>query len=217
MFRLCPPGVGLSFTHVRMQTECTVDSLAGMEHDLDDALSALVPARDDVDVVCYNCTSGSFVIGEDKIISKLERNRPGVRGTTLLTGVVAAFRALGVRTVSVGTAYTPDIDDLEREYFEGQGFKVARIEGLGLMTDVEMNRVSPRFLHDFALSLDRPDADAIFLSCGALRSLEVIESVEKELGKPVICSNQASFWHCLRICGIDDSLTGFGELFRARA
>ncbi len=209
-----PPGVGLSFTHVRMQTECTVASLAGMEHDLDDALSALVPARHDVDVICYNCTSGSFVIGENKIVRKLERNRRHVIGTTLLSGVVAAFRALDVRTVSIGTAYTPDIDELEKKYFEEQGFKVIHIEGLGLMTDVQMNCVSPSFLHDFALSLDRPEADAIFLSCGALRSLEVIESVERELGKPAICSNQASFWHCLRLCGIDDQLYGFGQLFR---
>ena len=212
MARMCPDGVGLSFTHMRMLKECTVENLARMEHDMDDALSGFVPARDDMDVLCYNCTSGSFVIGEEVIRAKLEAGRPGVKGTTLMTGVVAALRALGIGRLSVGTAYTPDIDALERAYLESRGFSVAVIEGLGLHTDVEMNRVSPGFLRDFALSLDRPDAEAIFLSCGALRSLDVIEAVEREIGKPVLSSNQASFWHCLRLAGIDDRMDGFGRL-----
>ena len=214
MFRMCPPGVGLSFTHMRMQTECTVESLAQMEHDIDDALSGFMPARNDLDVLCYNCTSGSFVIGEDVIVSKLEGGRTNTRGTTLLTGVVAALRAFSVKSISVGTAYTPDIDELERAYFEAQGFDVKQIKGLSLITDVEMNLVSPSFLREFAISLDRPDADAIFLSCGALRSLDIIEDVEQELGKPVLCSNQSSLWNCLRMNGVSDPIDGFGRLLK---
>lgn len=215
MFRMRPDDVGLSFTHMRMQTECTIENLALMEHDLDDALSGFVPARSDIDILCYNCTAGSFVIGEDVIRDKLETGRPEVIGTTLLTGVVEALRKLGVRSLSVGTAYTPDIDALEKSYLEDHGFDVAVMEGLSLHTDVEMNRVSPDFLRSFAISVDRPDADAVFLSCGALRSLEVIEIVEREIGKPVLCSNQASFWNCLRLAGVDDQIEGFGQLFRA--
>lgn len=210
-----PPGVGLSFTHMRMNKLCTIDNLAAMEHDLDDALSGLLPARNDVDVICYNCTSGSFVIGEDVITHKLERAHPGVTGTTLLSGVTSALRAFNAHTLSVGTAYTRDINELEREYFESRGFRIAVMEGLGLTTDVEMNQVSPRFLNDFALSIDRPETDAVFLSCGALRSLEILEDAEREIGKPVIASNQASFWHCLRLAGVEDRLTGFGSLLRA--
>ena len=215
MFRMCPQGVGLSFTHMRMRTDVTVESLAQMEHDIDDALSGFVPGRDDIDVLCYNCTSGSVVIGEKVIRKKLEAGRPNVKGTTLLTAVVAALRALGIKNLSVGTAYTPDIDEFERVYLENQGFSVGVIEGLCLTKDIKMNRVSPGFLRDFAISLDRPDADAIFLSCGALRSLEIIEDVEHEIGKPVLCSNQASFWHCLRLAEIEDRIEGFGRLLRS--
>lgn len=212
MFRMRPDGVGLSFTHMRMQKECTVENLAQMEHDLDEALAGFLPARNDLDVLCYNCTSGSFVIGEEVIRRKLEADRNGVIGTTLLSGVVAALQALGVRRLSIGTAYTPDIDALEKAYFEQQGFEVVAVEGLSLTTDVEMNLVSPACLLDFTVGLDRPDADAVFLSCGALRSLEIIEEAERRIGKPVVGSNQASFWHCLRLTGIEDRVTGFGKL-----
>ena len=212
MVRMCPQGVGLSFTHMRMQTECTLESLAQMEHDIDDALTGFVPARNDMNVLCYNCTSGSFVIGEDVIRAKLEADRPQVKGTTLLSGVVGALRTMGVRQLSVGTAYTADIDELERTYFESQGIHVPVIQGMSLHTDVEMNKVTPAYIRDFAISLDRPDVNAIFLSCGALRSLDIIEDVEREIGKPVLCSNQASFWHCLRLAGIQDKIAGFGRV-----
>jgi maleate isomerase len=214
MFRMCPQGVGLSFTHMPMRTACTIENLAQMAHDIDEALKGFLPARDDIDVLCYNCTSGSFVIGEEVIREKLEQGRPRVKGTTLLSGVVAGLNRLGIRTLSIATAYTPDIDELEGLYLESRGFSVAAIEGLSLTTDIEMNRVSPAYLRSFALSLDRPEAEAIFLSCGALRSLEIVEDLERELGKPVLCSNQASFWHCLRLAGIEDRIDGFGRLLR---
>ena len=57
------------------------------------------------------------------------------------------------------------------------------------------------------------EAEAIFLSCGGIRSTEVIDEIEKRVGKPVITSNQAQFWSCLRRAGIKDNLKGFGKLF----
>ena len=214
MTRMAPPGLGLSFTHMPMRTECTVESLAGMEADLDATLAAFMPARGDIDVLCYNCTAGSFIIGEDRIAAKLAGHPSGARATTLLGGVRTALSALGATRISLGTAYTADINELERRYFEEAGIGIAALSGLGLMTDVEMNRVSPAYLRDFAISLDRPDAEAIFLSCGALRALDIVEEVEAATGKPMICSNQASFWHCLRLTGIGDRIEGFGQLFR---
>ncbi len=64
------------------------------------------------------------------------------------------------------------------------------------------------------LEIDRPDAEAIFLSCGGIRALEVAEEIEKLAGKPVITSNQAQMWSCLRRAGVDDHISGFGEIFR---
>lgn len=214
MARMCPDGVGLSFTHMPMRTECTLESLAAMEHDLAGAITGFLPGRSDIDVLCYNCTSGSFVIGEERIRAVLEAHPARPRGTTLLTGVVTALKALGIRRLSLGTAYTGDINALERDYFTAAGFELAVVSGLGLLTDMEMNRVSPSFLREYAISLDRPDAEAVFLSCGALRSLEIVEEVEHAIGKPLICSNQASFWHCLRLAGVEDRPFGFGRLLR---
>lgn len=214
MFAMCPAGVGLSFTHMRMGELCTVENLSRMEQDIEECVSRFMNARDDIDVICYNCTSGSFVIGEEVIRNKLESGRDGARGTTLLTGVINALEALGVKRLSIGTAYTDDINALEKQYFESKAIDVVALQGLGLHTDKEMNRVSPRYLRDFACSVDKSEADAVFISCGALRSLEILDEVESILGKPVIASNQASLWHCLRLAGVNDRMMGFGSLLR---
>ena len=58
----------------------------------------------------------------------------------------------------------------------------------------------------------REDAEAYFISCTAVRSLEVIADLERDLGKPVVTSNQAAAWHSLRKLGIKDEIAGYGRL-----
>lgn len=214
MHAMAPPGVGLSFGRVPMATACTVQSLAGMQSGLAQALESLAPGRSDIDVLCYNCTAGSFVIGNEQVREQLARSRPGVTVTTLLDGVNAALAALGAQRLAIATAYDDAINALEQRYFESQGYDVVALRGLGLPDDQSMNRVTPDYLYEFAATLDRPDVDTVFISCGALRSTAILERLEQRLGKPVIGSNQASFWHCLRQAGIEDRLHGYGRLLR---
>ena len=51
--------------------------------------------------------------------------------------------------------------------------------------------MTPAYWKAFALAIDQPDADAIFLSCGGIRALEVVEEIEQAAGKPVVTSNGA--------------------------
>ena len=88
------------------------------------------------------------------------------------------------------------------------------IEGLNIERDSDMVRVAPDYILEFAKSLDRPDAEAVFISCGALRSLEIVEDLERAIGKPVVASNQAMIWDSLRLAGIDDRIAGYGALLR---
>jgi maleate cis-trans isomerase len=68
---------------------------------------------------------------------------------------------------------------------------------LGLV-GIEYGNVSPAEWLRLAIEHDRPDADVIFLSCTATTQLESIEAIEKALGKPVINSNQAVIWGCIK-------------------
>ncbi|MEO1649674.1 MAG: arylmalonate decarboxylase, partial [Pseudomonadota bacterium] len=82
-----------------------------------------------------------------------------------------------------------------------------------LTTGVEFGRVTPRYWTWFEKLIDQQVADAIFLSCSGIRTLDVVTEIEQITGKPVVTSNQAHLWSCLRRAGIDDQLAGFGALF----
>ncbi|MEM7405163.1 MAG: arylmalonate decarboxylase [Pseudomonadota bacterium] len=209
--KLCPPGVGVHFARAWIPDSITSQTLAAQAELLADCAATLLPDGS-LDVVCYACTSGSLVIGEDRVFAELKRGAPGARPTSLVTGVIRALRAVGAHSLAVATPYLDEINAREAAYLERAGFEVAAIEGLNLERDSDMVRVTPDFIVEFALSVDRPDADAIFVSCGALRTLDVLQAIEDRAGKPVIASNQAMIWDTLRLAGVTDQRAGYGQL-----
>ncbi len=211
VMRLRPPGVGIHFTRLRSPDSITWETLAALRPQLAECAAALIPDAG-LDVVCYACTSGSLVIGERRVLAELNKGAPTARATSLITGVIRALKALGARRLAIGTPYVEAINQREKAYLEAAGFDVRHIEGLEIEKDSDMVRVTPAFLKEFALQLARPDADAIFLSCGALRTLDVVGAVEAACGTPVVCSNQAMIWDTLRLAGIDDRVHGYGRL-----
>ncbi|MCB1313590.1 MAG: arylmalonate decarboxylase, partial [Sedimentitalea sp.] len=60
--------------------------------------------------------------------------------------------------------------------------------------------------------LDGPDVEAVFLSCTAMPSLEVIEAIEARLGKPAVGSNQATLWAMRALAGLPAGPLGVGRL-----
>lgn len=213
MQRLAPPGVGVYFSRAVMPHEISSAALARIADSLAETAGRILP-DDGLDVVCFACTSGTVAVGEERALAELRKGAPGARATTLMTAVTAALRALGVRRLAVGTPYADELNTKVRAYLCDAGFEPVAFQGLNLDYDRDMIRVAPEFLEEFACAIDRPEADAVLLSCGALRSIEVIERLERRLGKPVVASNQAMLWHCLRLANIDDRIEGFGALLR---
>lgn len=213
VIELAPPGVGIHFTRAAIPDSITVATLSDLGSDLARAASTLLPDGS-LDVICYACTSGSLVLGEETVCRELNKGAPGVQATSLITGVIRALKTVGAKRVVVATPYLDEINRLEKEYLENNGFEVARIKGMQLEKDSDMVRVRPDYIAEFAAALDGPDVDAVFISCGALRSLSIVDRLEQRLGKPVICSNQAMTWDCLRLAGIMDQFEGYGDLFR---
>ena len=75
-----------------------------------------------------------------------------------------------------------------------------------------MNLVTEEDVEKLVVRIDSPEAEAIFLSCGDMATLGIVDKLEKRLGKPVVTSVQATFWGTLRAIGIDDKIDGCGQL-----
>jgi len=214
-FDMAPEGVGIHITRLKTDDYTTNETLSRHIDHMAEAASRLQP---DVqpDVISYNCTSGSIVIGEQVVMDEIKKGAPYAQPMTLVTAVVDALRELGARKLVVGTPYLDEVNRVEAEFLLTKGFDVLNIQGLKLSTGTEMGRVTPAYWKKFALEIDESDADAIFLSCRGIRALEVAEEIEDMTGKPVITSNQAQMWSCLRRAGINDEIEGFGQIFKCR-
>jgi maleate isomerase len=211
VMKLRPEGVGIHFARAAIPDSITNATLAAQADLLADCASTLLPDGS-LDVVCYACTSGSIVIGEERVAAELKKGAPNARPTSLITGVIRALRAVAAERIVVATPYLDEINEREAAYLRRAEFDVLDIAGLNLEKDSDMVRVAPEYIVEFALSMDRPDADAIFVSCGALRTLDVVAQIEQQASKPVIASNQAMIWDTLRLAGIGDRIDGHGEL-----
>lgn len=209
---MAPDDVAIHITRLKTDDYTTNETLSKHIEHMADAASRIQPDAKP-DVISYSCTSGSIVIGEERIMIEIEKGAPWAKPMTLVTGVVDALRELDAKHIVVGTPYLDEINTNEAEFLYNKGFNVLDIQGLNLETGIEFGTVKPAYWVKFALEIDRTDADAIFLSCGGIRALEVAEEIENLTGKPVITSNQAQMWSCLRRAGVDDKIPGFGQIF----
>jgi maleate isomerase len=212
VMRLCPEGVGVHFARAPIPDSITNATLAAQVDHLAPCAASFLPDGS-LDVVCYACTSGSLIIGEERVHEELNKGAPKAKATSLIRSVIKAIETIGAKKIVVITPYLDEINQRELDYLEKAEIEVLAISGLNLEKDSDMVRVPPEFIVDFALSLDYTQADAIFISCGALRALDVVDEIEKRAGIPVISSNQAMIWDTFRLAKIDDQLEGFGELF----
>ena len=211
--RAMPPGVAVYPAPILLpRGEVTPEALAEMlaGDDLERAASLLTWAG--VGTIVFACTSGSFVhgIGWDRHLTERIARAAGVPATTTATAVVEALRVIGVRRVTVATPYIEELNAIERAFLEGSGFDVAAIAGLGCKTDAEIGRLGPADAVRLVAEIDRPDADAIFISCTNWHCLEAVPAMEARFGKPVVTSNLAGVWAALRALGVADAAPGMG-------
>ena len=128
--------------------------------------------------------------------------------------MAAALQSLHVKRVAVGTPYLSWLSDRTCDYLRSHGLDVVAVRSLGLVGGLDVAALSPEEVGDLTRSVDRDDAEAIFLSCTDLPTFGVIESLEQELGKPVVSSNSASWWALTVALDIAGPISGPGRLFQ---
>ena len=119
---------------------------------------------------------------------------------------------MGANRIALLTPYTDDINEVVESFISGRGVDIAVKGAFKQRGDPNITRVPPKAIYDAALELGQADVEGVFISCTALRVSSVLEPLEQALGKPVVSSNQAMAWHCLRLAGYDDPVSGYGRL-----
>jgi arylmalonate decarboxylase len=166
-------------------------------------------------------TSLSFYKGEAFNVQLRERvtGTTGLPATTMSNGVIEGLKAVGARRVAVATAYGDEVNGRLRAFLAEHGLEPLVITGLGLeaMTDVE--RVTQDELLAFCERVGKSahGADSLLVSCGGLRTLELIAPLETSTGMPVISSTPHGLWAGARLLGLTGEAAGYGSLLSRRA
>ena len=207
---------GVSMYHTRLANDVVVtpETLAKMETEL--PISAkLLPDYLALNAIGYGCTSGSTIIGEDRVADILDAAHPGVPSSNPLTAAKAALNVMGVKRLGLVTPYTPDVTQAMQDRFEEAGIQITAVGSFYEDSDEVVGRIDPNSILEAAIAIGSSDkVDGVFISCTSLRAAGIIEQAEALLKKPVTASNHALAWHLLRLAGVEDNVDGFGQLFK---
>jgi maleate isomerase len=200
------------FTGQGDDMDAVVASLKKAEDYIGDAAEIICDARPSV--IAMVGTGVSFIdgIGQDKRLIKRMRERSGnLPATTTSTSVIEAFARMGLKRVSVAMPYPEIVAKQAVQFVKDSGYDVLAFSWLGKHGPA-MADIAPETLYRQVREVDRPDSEAVFISCVGLHTFQIIEKLERDLAKPVITSNQATIWSMLRMAGIADKIKGFGKL-----
>lgn len=173
-------------------------------------------AKHEPSAVVWACTSGSFVYrpegAAEQVRGLADVSRTPASSTSF--AFVNAANALGIRRVAVAASYPDDVAALFEEFLAHHGLVVASLSSAGIDTAAAVGRFAPEDVVELAVANDRDDVDAVLVPDTAMRTIGVLDQIERRLGKPVLTANQVTVWEGLRIAGLPTTAARLGALFR---
>ncbi|MBM4305853.1 MAG: hypothetical protein FJ123_03855 [Deltaproteobacteria bacterium] len=214
MYRMAPPGITIHFSRLPVPSdETTVKNLERLEDHLDDSLQSLHQAK--IKAVSFACTSGSFIKGPAWDRHLIERMEKIVSpATTTSESILSALKNLEVKKLALVTPYPDPINDLMEAYLTSQGHHVVNLKSLRLSNSQEIRKVSPEIICELSKAANTEDAEGILISCTDFQAIPIIQTLEEEMKKPVISSNQATLWKLMILGGVRTPIEGYGRLLR---
>lgn len=138
----------------------------------------------------------------------------GRPATTQSNGLIDGLRTANARRIAVATAYTDAVTERLKIFLEEHGFQVTSAKGLGFERIPEGAATQEAL---FKLGADAyansKKADALVVSCGALRTLDLIVPLENHIKVPVVSSTPHGLMNGVRLLGVSPRVKGFGMVF----
>jgi arylmalonate decarboxylase len=174
---------------------------------------AMELAKQGANVVSVFGSSLTFYKGakfHDDLIRQVEK-AIGRRATTQSNGLLDGLRTANARRVALATAYTDVVTERLKIFLQEYGFEVTAAKGLGFERIPEGAATQEILLKlGSDAYANSKKADALVVSCGALRTLELIVPLEDVVKVPVISSTPHGLWHGVKLLGVSARVRGYG-------
>jgi len=220
--RLVASGVSCHFARAPYPSPGTDEGALAVLQSIEDCAKLLAgaPGSLGVDAICVNHGPATLAKGleTDHYVREKIAKATGVMATTSTTAIFEGLRKLGVKHVSLSVTFDSPQNQRMKEAFVASGFEVEAMVPSGLvqppprLDHTVVSSQPPSTAYKLGKMADRPQSEAIVVSNSNLRTIEIIDSLERDLAKYVVTANQASIWHCLRLIGIHEPVRGFGRL-----
>jgi maleate isomerase len=210
--RAAPAGVSVHANRMLIGRAATAAAVEEM--DAQGVQAAKILATCQPGAIVYACAASGLVRGREHDLSFVRELRAatGIACVSATEAIVHALTAVDAHRISIASPYVEELERLESAYFEACGFEVASSHGLGIGDTHALADLTGAQIADLARAAWRPGCDALLIACLNIRSHEVIDELERELGRPVITATQAALWAGLRLVGVKDFVTGYGRL-----
>jgi arylmalonate decarboxylase len=135
----------------------------------------------------------------------------GLPTSSMSSGIVDGLKVAGAKRVAVATAYTDVINATLERFLKESGFDVVSIKGMGL---IRANGVTPQQVYDFSLASFSPSlkADALLVSCGGLKTIDLLTPLEDKCKVPVVSSTPHALMNAVRLVKLNPRVKGFGSV-----
>lgn len=211
-----PEGVAVMTTRTPLKSS-TPEGILEMDTYID-AAAQMLASNAYCDVILLSSTAGSFIAGtegDNKKAAELSESL-GCKVITSAQCMLKALDAFSVKNIALITPSSAELNKIEVEYLKSAGIKVVSQAGFLLTSPRDILCISQEEIIKKIRACNTDAAEAIVLSCSGLHAMEIIETIENEINKPVIASNQFGLWGCLKELGITDSVSNAGSLFNIR-
>jgi arylmalonate decarboxylase len=190
----------------------------------DEAIPRVLPeaarlAKQGAKVISVFGSSLTFYKGakfNQEIVDKVSKHT-GLPATTQSNGLIDGLKVANAKRVAVATAYTDIVTGRLKVFLEEHGFEVTSAKGLGYERIPE-GAATEAILFKLGVEAyaNSKKADALVMSCGALKTLDLIVPLENDLKVPVVSSTPHGLMNAVRLLGVSPRSKGFGMVL-ARA
>lgn len=213
MRALCPEGVGsvVVTTPIRQATvEGNREALAHLESGIGQLANA------DVGAIVHVAAIPSIVLGprdDEQLLQRSAKVTP-IPVVLAMRATVDALSKLGIHRVAAVNPLASEMIPLATAYLEAHGVTALSCPVIGVTSPIAVHGIPPgaAYRHARQALSDAPDAEALLFLGGGWRTLDVVEALAFDTGKPVLSTNIAVVWAALKVIGVRPSDPRFGAL-----
>jgi maleate cis-trans isomerase len=155
------------------------------------------------DVIAYGCTAAGFILGpqgDADIARDLARvGRAPV--VTTARSMVDALQEVGARRIALLTPYQDDVNVRICDFLASGDIAVSHVESFYAADVDALGRITSAEVDQRARAMMDVECDALFIACSQLPTLDILESLQRDFGKPVLSSIQVTARYAMQRAG----------------